>query len=299
MVTVIIPTYNRAVDLRNTLLSLNDQTFKDFSVIVVNNSSTDNTAQVVNECRTLLTFPLTYHVKVPQGPASARNWGLAAARTEYVLFLDSDVELKSKWIETALAHMDGNITLAAAGGQIRYSFNPDKLNAYGGTLGYFGLAWDIREGENADGHLEKESRSWINCSAMLARTEACRRVEGFDDTFFYGYEDSDIGWKLNISGMDVCVFPDLIALHKVKADAGRISPDIVFHYCKNRLRSLLKNADTLHLPVKVSLYLAYSMADLILKPHRMPKLKAFYWNIAHLKETFILRKKINKIRKKK
>jgi GT2 family glycosyltransferase len=153
-----------------------------------------------------------------------------------------------------------------------------------------GLAWDVDEATVLDPSKGPARRIWVNCSAMLARTDAVQAAGGFDETFFYGHEDTDLGWRMNLMGYRVEVFPDLRAIHNVSADPGPAHPEIVFHYCKNRLRSMLRNAAGLNLPVMLAGYAAYSLADVLARPPRGPKLRALAWNLARLGETLALRR---------
>jgi len=296
--TVVIPTFNRSKKLRHTLHALHRQTAGSFDVIVIDNSSTDDTALVIEECRRFYNGRLRYRVKEPKGPASARNLGLAMADSEYILYLDSDVELRPDWINLAILNMERDENLGAVGGQVQYAFNKDLLNAYGGAIGWFGLAWDIMEGENINMAINPEKRIWINCSAMMARTVACRHVKGFDEEFFCCYEDSDIGWKLNLAGWDVKVFPELIAYHNVQPVAGASNPAIVFHYCKNRLRSLLKNTESSLLGPRLFCYAVYTVLDSAVRKPRIPKIQALLWNLSNLRDTLKKRRESQKIRQR-
>ena len=67
-------------------------------------------------------------------------------------------------------------------------------------------------------------------------------------------------------------------------------PDIVFHYCKNRLRMMLRNASAARLPLMLAVYGAYTAADLVIRPYRAAKLRALGWNLARLRETLALRR---------
>lgn len=288
-VTVVIPTFNRAADLQRALEHLGRQSAGAPRVIVVDNSSTDETPAMVQSLVPAWDGRLRYIRRDPNGPAAARNTGLAEVQTPHVLFLDSDVDLAPDWLERALAHLARDPTLGAVGGFIVYAFDPTGVNAYGGDLGRMGLAWDVAEGGRVDESAEPCLRIWINCSAMLARTGAVREAGGFDESFFYGYEDSDLGWRLNLMGQRVAVFPDLKAMHNVALDSGPAHPGIVFHYCKNRLRSLLKNAGGVNLAVMLAGYAAYTMADLVARGPRGAKLRALGWNLAHWRETLALR----------
>jgi len=289
-VTVVIPTFNRAADLERGLAHLARQRAGVRRVIVVDNSSTDGTPEMVRALAPAWEGRLDYIRRDPNGPAAARNTGLAGADTPFVLFMDSDIDLPEDWVGRALAHFEREPGLGAVGGYILYAFDEGRVNAYGGDLGRTGLAWDVDEGTVLDPEKGPADRIWINCSAMMARTGAVREAGGFDETFFYGYEDSDIGWRLNALGHRVAVFPDLRARHNVAEDPGAAHPGIVFHYCKNRLRSVLKVAAGSTLATMLAGYAAYTLADILVRPPRGAKLRALGWNLARLGETLALRR---------
>lgn len=147
-VTVVIPTFNRSADVQRALANLWVQQGVAVDVIVVDNSSTDGTADMVaQQQQQVWGERLRYLRKAPEGPASARNLGVRQATTPYVLFHDSDVELSPNWVQHAIAYLDQEPRLGAVGGHIVYAFEPSRVNAYGGDLGWFGLAWDVSEGE--------------------------------------------------------------------------------------------------------------------------------------------------------
>jgi len=87
-VSVIIPTYNGAKKISDLLSALEQQTFKDFEVIVVIDGSTDNTEQILRQKQ--YCFPLRLIVQENKGRAGARNAGAEAANGETLVFLDDD-----------------------------------------------------------------------------------------------------------------------------------------------------------------------------------------------------------------
>lgn len=295
-VTVVIPTFNRSADVQRALANLAAQPGPPLQVIVVDNSSSDGTAEMVAREQAGWGARLQYVRKQPEGPASARNVGLRLAQTPFVLFHDSDIELASGWIARAQAQLDAAAELAAVGGHIVYAFDPLRVNAYGGDLGWFGLAWDVDEGEPLLPR-EPAERIWINCSAMLVRREAAIAAGGFDDSFFYGYEDSDFGWRLHILGHGVRVQPDLVARHNVEAAPGVANAEIVFHYCKNRLRMLLCNTQARRLPWVLGAYLLYSALDLLARPPRAAKFRALVWNWRQRRSTWTQRRHVQALRR--
>jgi glycosyltransferase involved in cell wall biosynthesis len=97
--SIVIPTYNRAHLIGLTLDSVRQQSFADFEVLVVDDGSTDATATVVTQ--SAANDPrLHYLSKANEERGAARNYGLARALGEYVLFLDSDDRLHPNHLAT-------------------------------------------------------------------------------------------------------------------------------------------------------------------------------------------------------
>ncbi len=86
-VSVVIPTYNRASLLGEAIKSVLDQTYSDYEIIVVDDGSTDNTRDIVNQFKV---ENLRYFYQEKKGVSVARNRGIHEARGQYIAFLDSD-----------------------------------------------------------------------------------------------------------------------------------------------------------------------------------------------------------------
>ena len=88
-VSVIVPAYNVSKYIKETLISLEQQTFSDFEALIVDDGSTDNTATIVRQiCQRDSRFQLLQ--KSNGGLSSARNYGIRHARGEYIALLDGD-----------------------------------------------------------------------------------------------------------------------------------------------------------------------------------------------------------------
>ena len=85
LISIIIPTYNRAGYIEEALDSINKQTFTDYEIIVVDDGSTDNTKEILDKYEGIRCIYLE-HV----GIAGARNTAVKAARGRWIAFLDSD-----------------------------------------------------------------------------------------------------------------------------------------------------------------------------------------------------------------
>ncbi|MBE9216593.1 glycosyltransferase family 2 protein [Plectonema cf. radiosum LEGE 06105] len=88
-VSVIVPAYNVSKYIKETLISLEQQTFSDFEALIVDDGSTDNTSTIVQQiCQRDSRFQLLQ--KSNGGLSSARNYGIRHARGEYIALLDGD-----------------------------------------------------------------------------------------------------------------------------------------------------------------------------------------------------------------
>ena len=111
-VSVIIPSYNTAQYIGETLDSVCVQTFNDYEVIVINDGSPD-TAQLERALRPYRDV-ITYLKKPNGGLSSARNFGIRASRGRYVALLDSDDVWEPDYLETQVAALDADPAIAVS-----------------------------------------------------------------------------------------------------------------------------------------------------------------------------------------
>ena len=104
MISVIIPTYNRASVIHESINSVLRQTYKKFELIIVDDGSTDNTKAVAGQYNDER-IRYIYNDSSVHGPSKARNIGIDAAIGEYISFNDSDDELSEDKLEKQLSFM--------------------------------------------------------------------------------------------------------------------------------------------------------------------------------------------------
>jgi glycosyltransferase involved in cell wall biosynthesis len=165
LVTAIVTTHRRPERLRQALLSLRDETYPDVEYVVVDDGGLLEARvlqDVLPACRLVHGASL--------GVARARNLGLAAARGEFVIFLDDDdVALPSR-IATLVTHAETHATDLCYGLTRRVSEGGDRVG-------------DVPTHPRTDSEIGFQDL--LTCTphinAVLARTEAVRRVGGFDE----------------------------------------------------------------------------------------------------------------------
>jgi glycosyltransferase involved in cell wall biosynthesis len=103
--SIIIPLYNKADTIVDTLNSLACQRFKDFEIIVVDDGSTDGGGKLVEQYKGL---PVNYRRIPNSGVSIARNFGIEQASATYVVFLDADDRLEPNHLELIAYHAEQN-----------------------------------------------------------------------------------------------------------------------------------------------------------------------------------------------
>jgi glycosyltransferase involved in cell wall biosynthesis len=115
VVTVVIPTYQRARYLPHLFAALGAQVYpaERLEVVVVDNSSADNTEEVVAEWARSLPFPMRFHRKENNGPAASRNVGGRMAEGEVIAYTDSDCIPDPRWITNAVRRLQDGADIVA------------------------------------------------------------------------------------------------------------------------------------------------------------------------------------------
>jgi glycosyltransferase involved in cell wall biosynthesis len=158
-ITVVTPTYNRAYCLDKVFESLENQTFRDFEWIIVDDGSTDTTEDVAAKFICLANFPIKYIKKTNGGKHTAVNKALEVASGELFLIFDSDDRCTAdslefmffKWRELSLVHPDlaGITTLSITphgvtiGSKFPFDGQIDYLYQFYQKYNIVGDKWDI------------------------------------------------------------------------------------------------------------------------------------------------------------
>lgn len=100
LVSVIIPVYNTASYIRETLECICAQTLREIEIIAIDDGSTDNSLEIIREQANKDPRIKVCHQNVNQGPSGSRNWGVRESQGKYIYFMDSDDLLAPKALET-------------------------------------------------------------------------------------------------------------------------------------------------------------------------------------------------------
>ncbi|MFC1967381.1 glycosyltransferase family 2 protein [Chloroflexota bacterium] len=242
MISIIIPTYNRAKDLQKALESVLEQSYTDYEVLVIDNGpSTDNTRQVTES---FTDKRIRYIATDLKGCIFARNIGAGAAKGEILLTLDDDIEFikgneLAKLVETYKGDKKigivGSIELVSPNEILRKSAVtlPPDIGRVSGK-GDFNTSFNLIEGH---GITEVDH---VRSAFMSIKRDLFHDVGRFDEIYNarglgFRYE-SDLCFKVMEAGYKVVLNPEIKIWHKgaKRARGFRRGAGLSYYYYANR-----------------------------------------------------------------
>lgn len=251
-VAVVILNYNGASMLAKFLPSVIEYS-PGAGIVVADNASTDDSVAVLRE-----SFPTVRLLQLDRnyGFAGGYNKALEQVDAEYLLLLNSDVEVAEGWIEPLLSFMEQHPAAVACQPKI-LAYNNKTYFEYAGAAGGFidrygypycrGRLFDTVE-EDKGQYNDVCRVFWATGAAMMVRSDAFRKAGGFDGRFFAHMEEIDLCWRMLARGGEIYVVPQSRVYHVGGATLNKSNPRKTFLNFRNNLLMLYKNlpADELH-----------------------------------------------------
>ena len=239
-VTVIICNWNGGDYVSRCLAALDHQTYRDFRVVVVDNASTDGSAERVER-----DFPAVQLVRAGGnlGFARANNIGFErAAGSEWVALLNPDAFPEPAWLEKLVAASLRRPECASIGSRLLRADDPATLDGIGDVYHVSGLHWREGHGKPQAGRALVAKEIFSPCAAAaLYRLSAVSEAGGFDEDYFCYAEDVDLGFRLRLLGFRSWYEPDSVAHHVGSATTGRNSDFAIYHGYRNAIWTFVKN----------------------------------------------------------
>jgi glycosyltransferase involved in cell wall biosynthesis len=218
LVSVIIPTFNRARQVQAALTSVLTQTYPNFEVIVVDDGSTDETREAVErviEQQHSNSKRVRYFFQPNQGQSAARNKGVDAALGQWLGFLDSDdvwLPEKLEWQVRALEKFKDECGACISDARLVDDVGLDTT-----AFRSSGIRWDETlgmESEAAENLVKCRDPYWV--STLLVRTEVAKKIGWFDPHIEYA-EDHDFLFRLSLATSFCYVNRPLAVLDRSKS----------------------------------------------------------------------------------
>jgi glycosyltransferase involved in cell wall biosynthesis len=195
-ISVVVCSYNGASTIRQCFEALLKVDYPNFEVIVVNDGSTDDTAQIAGE------YPFRLISTPNRGLSSARNTGMNTARGEIVAYIDDDAYPDPHWLQ-----------------YLAYSFTTSEHAGIGGPNipppGDGMIAESVANAPGGPAHvlLTDDIAEHIPGCNMAFRRDALLEVGGFDSIFRAAGDDVDLCWKIQATGKSIGFHPSAIVWH--------------------------------------------------------------------------------------
>ena len=246
-VAVIILNWNGEKLLREFLPSVVKNTNTDLGrVVVVDNHSTDGSWICLEQ-----EFPDVERVLFEDnfGFAGGYNRAIEMIEAEYVVLLNSDVEVAPGWLEPLVAVLDRDERVAAVQPKILAYRDKKKFEyagAAGGYIDYLGFPFCrgrvMDTTEQDDGQYDDEvDVFWATGASLCIRRDVYRATGGLDEAFFAHMEEIDLCWRLKNGGYTLKVVPSSVVYHLGGGSLPMNHPKKLFLNYRNNLLMLHKN----------------------------------------------------------
>lgn len=246
-VAVIILNWNGEKLLREFLPSVVKNTNSDLGrVVVVDNHSTDGSWICLEQ-----EFPDVERVLFEDnfGFAGGYNRAIEMIEAEYVVLLNSDVEVAPGWLEPLVAVLDRDERVAAVQPKILAYRDKKKFEyagAAGGYIDYLGFPFCrgrvMDTTEQDDGQYDDEvDVFWATGASLCIRRDVYRATGGLDEAFFAHMEEIDLCWRLKNGGYTLKVVPSSVVYHLGGGSLPMNHPKKLFLNYRNNLLMLHKN----------------------------------------------------------
>ncbi|RMF01027.1 MAG: glycosyltransferase family 2 protein [Chloroflexi bacterium] len=260
-VSVIITNWNGRRWLDDCFNALYAQSFQDFEIILVDDGSTDGSADWVAQHH-----PQVRLVRQEKhlGFAGANNVGIRVAVGENIVTLNNDTRADPNFLQELLNGLSApDVGMVAA--QMLIWDNPDLLDSAGIVVDWAGFGWNRWWQQTAVEHNTPGEVFGPCAGAALYRREMLEQIGLFDEDFYTYYEDVDLAWRARRAGWRCMYAPAARVLHFHSATGGFYSPRKVLLLSRNRLWAIIKNYAGRDLIWAFPILLAYELASLVLQ----------------------------------
>jgi len=238
-VSVVVVVYESGPTLAECLAAVRAQTFGDFELILVDNASSDRTAQAARDAD-----PAIRLIENAEnlGFAAAVNQGAGAAKGRWLALLNPDAYAEPDWLARLVAATEANPTVRCFTSRQLMAEDPTKLDGLGDVMALAGYPFRGGYTHPNPGVLEP---GWVFSAcggAMMVARELFLGIGGFDERLFCYCEDVDLGYRLRLIGEPTLLVPDAVVRHVGSASTGgRRSDFAVFHGTRNRFWVFVKD----------------------------------------------------------
>lgn len=217
-----------------------------YDVILVNNATTDDTVQFVNQAYPSVKI---VNIDINKGFANGYAKALEQIKAKYYILLSADFEVTKGWFQPLYKAMSSDALLAACQPKIRYYREREKFE-YAGAAGGFkdSLSYMFCRGRILD-EIENDINQyddnievfWASGGCLVLKADLYHKVGGLDADFYAHQEEIDLCWRFKNAGYKIGYIASSTVYHVGGSVISYGSPQKLFYNFRNSLVLILKN----------------------------------------------------------
>lgn len=268
LIVIVILNTNRRDDTLACLASIEQSTYTNYRVIVLDNASSDGSAEAIRR-----TFPSVHVIDLTEnrGYAGNNNVGIQAALdrgAEWVLVLNEDTIVDPDCLTELerIGRLDPGVGML--GPMVYHYDEPTVIQSGGGRLGQFWESLHIAQNQTDTGQLQQPHVvDWLTGCSLLVRRDVITQVGMIDERFFYYWEETEWCLRARRAGWRLVHVPQAKLWHKGVQRNYRPKPAVAYYNTRNQLFMMLKH----RAPLRTWLVVAARMVRTLLSMSIRPK----------------------------
>lgn len=237
-VRIIVVNWNGRSLLEECLQGLRRQSYRSFSVTLVDNGSTDGSPALVRD-----RFPEVRVISLTEnrGFAGANNCALRDLTTPFVALLNNDAVADPRWLGYLVEALEQTKEAGFAASKMLYYDRPGMIDRCGDGYTRAGVGLLRGRGEPAGNYGRREWIFGACAGAALYRTDMLKDIGLFDEDFFLIYEDLDLSFRAQLRGYRCLYVPEAKVFHRASGSLVYDSPVSVYYGHRNLEWTYLQN----------------------------------------------------------
>lgn len=288
LVSIISINYNQSRITLEMLSSLQNLTYSNVEIIIVDNASPSDNPDVLKD-----QHPDIKLIKSSEnlGFAGGNNLGIEASEGQYLLFLNNDTEVEPNFLQPMVQHFENQPNTGMVSPKIRHFYENQWLE-YAGAYPispYTGRGKNIGFAEEDKGQYDQNKpTARIHGAAMMIPTEVIRKTTPMPEIYFLYYEEHDWCALIKRAGYQIYYIADSVVYHKESVSVGKNSPLKTYYMTRNRLLYMRRNIHGFQKFLSILFYFTAAMPKaflMFLLKRDTHLLKPFFagliWNFKH------------------
>ncbi len=241
LVSIITINYNTPEITCELIDSLNQISYPNFEIIVVDNNSTIKSPGIIKK-----KYPgiILIESQINVGFPGGNNLGIMRAKGEYILLLNNDCVVTENFLEPLILKFQNNTNIGAISPKIRFFHTPEKIQFAGikpinkftirnHAIGYW---------EDDNGQYDYDYQTYcIHGAAMIIPRKIIEKVGMMSYIFFLYYEELDWAERIKNAGYKLFYVHNSLVYHKESKSTGKLSPLKTYYINRNRLLYMRRN----------------------------------------------------------